>query len=404
VRLGLLLLCALVACSSEESAPTLTAEQRAIIDCTRLTVRDIVRIVAQVERVLTREVTLTPVSGNTYSYAFEFDGTTIDGQVTFPRDPDTGIPTGEDLTLTFQLDGPLEGSGNATINFVNATRATMRGGMTLRNDLGCSSSLIFLPALPLNVVFAEAIAGAAPAAQVLGYSIWGPISATITAFERNRFSGDVDIAQGMQDTLIDGAIDGEDFRHVFPLFPDAIQLQELVACVNAIGELRSELFRILLGLTESIDSAGADLTALPEIPGFTISPVSASNATYSLDATRVGTLFTEGTISGSVRLTRVNFETRAFWSWRIQGAIGDETVVGQSSRFYEVAVGANGTNSTGEGTLRRPDCSGSFDEEALLTLRGTVGAHSLALDYENLTPVAARIDGIPVPLDSVVPR
>jgi hypothetical protein len=399
------LLCTLVGCSSGGESTGLTADQIAIVDCTRLTISDVVRIVAQVERILTDDVTLTPVSGTTYSYEFDFDDSTIDGQVVFPNDPANGIPLDEDVVLTFGLTGPLQGSGNATFRFVNATRATMRGGMTLSNDLGCSSSLIFLPALPLNVVFSRPIAGAAPAAQIVGYTLWGPMSATISAFERDRFAGDVDIAQGMQDTLISGEINDSAFRHVFALFPDAIQLARLGECVTAIGELRTELFGILLGLTRSIDAAGADLTTLPAIPGLTLTPVSSSNASYSVDLTQLGTLLTAGTIRGSVRLTRVNFETRAFWSWRIQGEIGEETIVGQSARFYEVAVAqGGGVSSTGEGSLGRLDCVGYFNEEDQRTVRGTVGAHSLALDFANDIPVAARVDGIPVPLESVVPR
>ena len=399
---ALALLCALAGCSSGGGGGGLTAAQLEIVDCTRLTVTDVVRVLGGIERVLAGDVARTPLGGNDYGYELAFDGTTMRGQVTYPRDPAEGIPLDEDVVVTFSLEGPLAGSGNATFRFASAREATMRGGATLRNELGCSASLIFLPALPLRVVFREPIAGPAPAAEVFGLRIFGPIDVNLTAFERTVFAGDVEIAEGMQDALLDGALDDEPFRLVFALFPDAAARVQLAACVTALFEMRAALYDILLGRTEAIDAAGADLTALPETPGFTVDPVSPSNATYTLDAAQFGSFFTAGTIRGSVRLTRVNLETTAFWSWRIQAEAGGDSVFGQSARFYEIAVG-QGVRSSGAGSLGRPGCAGTFEEDGILTVRAVVGPHTLAVDFEGPLPAAARIDGIPVPLDSVFP-
>lgn len=395
------LLCVLVGCSNGGGGG-LTAAQVEILDCTRRTVVDVVRVLGGIERVLTGEVAQTPVAGTTYSYELSFDGSTMSGQVTYPRDPAQGVPLGEDVVVTFALAGPLEGSGNATFNFSGAREATLSGGATLRNAAGCSSSLIFQPARPPGVVFRSAIAGPAPAVEVFDLRLFGPMDVALTAFERTRYEGSLVLAEDAQDALIDGALDDEPFRYAFSLFPDALERARLAACVSPLFELQAELFAILLERTEAIDAAGADLTALPDTPGFTVEPVSASNATYTLDAARFGSLFTAGTIRGSVRLTRVNFETTAFWSWRIQAEIGEETVVGQSARFYEIAVG-QGTRSSGAGSLGRTGCTGSFEDEGLVSVLAVIGPHSLAVDFDGPLPVAARIDGIPVPLDSVLP-
>ena len=117
---AVLLLCALVACSSGGDGGGLTAKQVEILDCTRLTVTDVVRILGQLERVLTGEVLQTPVSGTTFAYEVTFDGATMSGQVTYPQDPASGIPVDEDVVVGFTLEGPLAGSGTLTLRFTSA--------------------------------------------------------------------------------------------------------------------------------------------------------------------------------------------------------------------------------------------------------------------------------------------
>jgi len=381
-----------------DDEPGLTAGQRAVVDCARRTIVDLARAGERIERVLAGDVPLTWVSGTTYS----FDDGTMEGQATFPDDPAQGVPQGEEITIAFTLNGAPQGSGNVTLVFSDARTAAAGGGVNWSDPAsGCSASLLLSS---LQFRFAEAVAGPAPAAEVLGLELAGVLDATLTEPSGAQFEGDLEIAAPTQEALLDGTIDGDGFRHVFFAWPDAVQRAELAACLLELQALHAELFGILEQLTEAIDASGADLTTPPDVGGFEVTPVSPSNATYVIDAARLGTLFTAGTIRGSVRLTRVNLETTAFWSWRIEGDIGEDRAIGRSARFYEIAVGGAGTTRTdGEGTLGRGDCDGSFLDGETLTVRATVGPHELAVDYENGSPVAARIDGIGVPVDSIVP-
>ncbi|MEM8882461.1 MAG: hypothetical protein AAGD14_00155 [Planctomycetota bacterium] len=434
MRRAALLLACVLGCSSGGGEPALTAPQIAVLDCARIVVLDWTRILGEMERLLVAAtggpsdgVALQPNGDYTITMDADADGvpdTTVSGTATFPQDPATGIPTGEEIPITFRLDPiatatPLEGSGTLRLTFENPSRAQLRGGGSLRNEGGCAASLLLLESLPQRVTFTTAIAGPAPTVEALGLVLSGPIDATVTTPREDTFNGTLELDGDTQAMLVDGNIDGEDFRTVIELFPDAVQVRGLVDCGTRVFALYDDLFGILLALSQQIASVNGDVEALPTIPGVTVTPVSGSNATYSIDLTRLGTLFTAGTITGSVRTTRVNLEVTSRWSWRLNGAMsGEESVFGNSARFFAIAIpNAGGSRATGEGTLGRPNCVGSFDipesdpvrdEGQLggnLTVRAVVGPHALETDFTYVAGTAVprqfRINNVPVPAGSL---
>ncbi len=411
------------------------AQTRAL-GCTRATTVNVVRLLDRIEKVMLVAlgdpqdgVTVTPTaSANTFDYEVEFDAdndrtddTRITGQITFPQDPANGIPGGMDIPVTYVLaplgnEGPLSGEGEGTLHFETPRQATVAGMVSLTDEAtGCASAVSFDTDTTVRVIFSEPVVSAVQlTATIHEMRLWGKLGLNLTTDRGERFVGTMSLSATGQNATVDGTLDGSNFRHTYSVFPDDIEA--LTQCIQELAPVYADMTGIFLALSQVIDQAGGDLSAVPETPGWTIELTSNKDvANYAIDLTRFGVLMDGGRIDGQVRISRVGFRIAMLWSWRLQGRIGAEVVGGQSALFFRVQYAAGGAiTSVGAGSLVRDACEGAFEipdsdpivqpaQGGSILFGGTVGVHIIEADMAvGLGGAVSRqvlIDDIPAPVE-----
>jgi len=420
--LGLVVALLVTGCSGGggEDGGGLSAKQIRTLTCARVSTIDLTRLLDRVEAVLLEArgdaqdgvmvVASTDMGDppHTYDYEVDFDGyndgtddTRITGKITFPQDPANGIPGATDLPLSYDMapinaSGPLVGAGNLTLYFETGSQARIRGTGTLEDDeTGCAATIGFDTDDGVRVVFSQPIATSpVPAAVIFGLQLLGKLGVDLTTDAAESFVGVVELGAATQNATIDGNLDGAAFRHTFSIYPDAETIDGLEDCIKAIVPVYSDMTAVFLALSEVIDAAGGDLANVPATPGWTVDITSNPDvANYAIDLTRFGVLMDGGRIDGQVRISRVGFRLAVLWSWRLNGRIGAEVIIGQSALFFRVQYDtASNITSVGAGQLGRDDCIGAFEipesdplqqpfTGGSITFGGSTGIHTIEADF-----------------------
>jgi len=418
---GLFVALLLTACSGGNGEDAgLSEKQVRALTCARATTVNLVRLLDRVEAVLlaaTGEpqdgVSVVPSTdmgdpAHTFVYEVEFDGdndgaddTRITGKITFPQDPGNGIPGAMNIPFDYSIApidaiGPLAGSGNATLFFESGNQALVTGAGTLDDSAtGCAGSIGFDTDTGVRIAFSQGIATASQlTADIAELKLWGKLGVDLRTGENERFVGTVDMSATSQNATVNGTLDGADFNHTFSIYPDPATIEELIDCVESLVPVYADMTGIFLALSEVIDAAGGEFASVPATPGWTIDPTSNRDvANYALDLPRFGVLMDGGRIDGQIRISRVGFRLAVLWSWRLNGRIGSEVVVGQSALFFRVQYdNANNITSVGAGQLGRDNCIGAFEipeddpirqpyRGGSITFGGSTGTHIIEADF-----------------------
>ena len=430
----------LLGCSSGggDGGSGLSDKQIRALGCTRATTIDVVRLLDRAEKVMLVAlgdpqdgVTLTPRSDPPHSFDYEvefdadndrMDDTRITGMITFPQDPSGGIPGGVNIPVSYRLmpidsEGPLSGEGDATLFFETPRQATIAGSISLTDaETGCESAVSFDTDTTVRVVFSEPIASAAQlTAEIHDLGLRGKLGLNLITDRGERFVGTITLASTTQNALVDGTLDGAAFQHTYSIYPDDVDA--LKQCIEDLAPVYADMTGVFLALSQVIDGVGGDLTAIPSTPGLTIELTSNVNvANYAIDLTRFGVLMDGGRIDGQIRISRVGFRLAVLWSWRLNGRIGAEVVVGQSALFFRVQYpdGAGPITSVGAGSLARAGCEGAFEipesdpiqqpaQDGTIIFGGSVGVHiieaDMAVGLGGAVSRRVRIDDLPAPVE-----
>ncbi|MHC4956363.1 MAG: hypothetical protein ACYTGZ_21180 [Planctomycetota bacterium] len=447
ITIGFLVAILIAGCGSggDDGGGGLTARQFRALTCTRVTTIDIVRVLGRVEAVMLTAlgdpqagVTVDPSTDpgdpdHTFDYRVVFDAdndrtddTEITGKITLPQDPASGIPGGRDIALSYDIvplgaTGPLRADGSATLSFETASQATIRGSIALHNDdTGCGGLVNFETDTTTRVLFSEAIASASQlTARIFGLRVWGKLGVNLTTEQNERFVGTIALGSTGQNVTVDGTLDGDAFKHTYSVWPDANRIDQLTNCIEGLAPVYGDMTAIFLALSEVIDGVDGDLSAVPPAAGLNIEVTANPDvANYAIDLTRFGVLLNGGRIDGQVRISRVGFRLAVLWSWRLNGRIDAEVVVGQSALFFRVQYDdQDNVTSVGEGSLQRDGCSGAFEipesdpitqplQSGTIVFVGQSGVHVIEADFAvGLGGAASRrvwIDDVPAPIEMVI--
>ena len=436
-------------CGSGGGGVGLAALQQAFQQCSQTSLFHFLRLVNGAGAVLAvtqgqfpppnTGVNITPgAAPNSFDFVVSLDinangafDTFLVGTATFSEDPTDGLLPGSSVTLVYDIrntpqvsgdpteTGTLTGNVDVTVTFVGPEQGSLEGLVVLNDSAGgCSATLDFPQATPLQLVFPEPIlTGPIPAANVGGIELFGEVVASLTALGQTLEST-ITLEGGSQEVTVVGFAGSLELDIAFDLFPPPEVIAPLVQCTEEILDLAGEIVNIFSEIAE-LDLA--DLVA-GNIPGVTLTPT--ANPTvfnYSINLGAFGeSSLGGGTLSGQATLTFAGLAvTRISVTWTLaaEGMLqGVTTITGQNDpgRPLVLDLDAQGDVSSlhGAGSFTTLECTGGFDVPSNAPITNDAG--SVLLDVatggnvllatfvvsaftETFTNVS--INGIPVPAD-----